>query len=344
MTMRITGSHGDHHGRLPRPRPGARPHSGRGGLDPDHRRPGQRSPGERPRGASRIHARNRHPRRRYRPGTSRGSRRGGTRGRRRRRARQQRQHPRPEPPAGVAGLPARRVRTGLPEQCGRTTRACSGAPQRTETTGAHYQRHERRRRRAVRRLGRIRVEQGRTGTALQHPRGRESRAARLPGRPRRHADPDAPGGFPRRRHQRPATPGRERSWVPRTLDGRPCRADATRPARWPRGWETPRTHRRRGPDCQAHSQKLWKAIDTFPDYPEAGSPLQFELPPELEAGEPPEARGLRRDEVRLMVSYLDDDSVIHSRFGDLPEFLEGRRHPRHQHQRHYERRSPRRAQ
>jgi S-adenosylmethionine:tRNA ribosyltransferase-isomerase len=64
-----------------------------------------------------------------------------------------------------------------------------------------------------------------------------------------------------------------------------------------------------------------ESLDTFPDYPEAGSPLHFELPQELEAGEPPEARGLRRDEVRLMVSYLDDDSVIHSRFGDLPEFL-----------------------
>ena len=64
-----------------------------------------------------------------------------------------------------------------------------------------------------------------------------------------------------------------------------------------------------------------ESLDTFPDYPEARSPLRFELPRELEAGEPPEARGLRRDEVRLMVSYLDNDSVIHSRFGDLPEFL-----------------------
>ncbi len=62
-------------------------------------------------------------------------------------------------------------------------------------------------------------------------------------------------------------------------------------------------------------------LDTFPDYPEATSPLHFELPEELEAGEPPEARGLRRDEVRLMVSHLDDDSVVHSKFGDLPEFL-----------------------
>ena len=62
--------------------------------------------------------------------------------------------------------------------------------------------------------------------------------------------------------------------------------------------------------------------DTFPDYPEAHIPLQFDLPSELEAGEPPEARGLRRDEVRLMVSHLGDDSIVHSSFTDLPEFLD----------------------
>src|SRR5206468_602411 len=54
--------------------------------------------------------------------------------------------------------------------------------------------------------------------------------------------------------------------------------------------------------------------------PERGS-LGFELPPELEAREPPEARGLARDEVRLMVSYRSDDRIIHSRFRDLPGFL-----------------------
>ena len=62
--------------------------------------------------------------------------------------------------------------------------------------------------------------------------------------------------------------------------------------------------------------------DVIPDYPEAHVPLHFDLPSELEAGEPPEARGLRRDEVRLMVSYLGDDRVVHSSFTDLPEFLE----------------------
>ncbi|QIN77406.1 S-adenosylmethionine:tRNA ribosyltransferase-isomerase [Rubrobacter marinus] len=51
------------------------------------------------------------------------------------------------------------------------------------------------------------------------------------------------------------------------------------------------------------------------------APLEFELPAVLEAGEPPEARGLSRDEVRLMVSHRDDDRVSHARFRDLPDLL-----------------------
>jgi S-adenosylmethionine:tRNA-ribosyltransferase-isomerase (queuine synthetase) len=54
---------------------------------------------------------------------------------------------------------------------------------------------------------------------------------------------------------------------------------------------------------------------------EIGAGLAFDLPRELEAGEPPEARGLPRDDVRLMVSYSADDRVLHARFTDLPEFL-----------------------
>jgi S-adenosylmethionine:tRNA ribosyltransferase-isomerase len=47
----------------------------------------------------------------------------------------------------------------------------------------------------------------------------------------------------------------------------------------------------------------------------------FELPSELEAHEPPEARGLRRDEVRLLVSNLEADSIEHARFRDLERWL-----------------------
>ena len=50
--------------------------------------------------------------------------------------------------------------------------------------------------------------------------------------------------------------------------------------------------------------------------------FDFELPAELEAGEPPEARGLTRDEVRLMVSYRSDNRIAHTTFRDLGSFLE----------------------
>ena len=51
------------------------------------------------------------------------------------------------------------------------------------------------------------------------------------------------------------------------------------------------------------------------------SALQFELPHRLEANEPPEARGLARDEVRLMVASKHDGRIAHARFKDLPAFL-----------------------
>ena len=51
------------------------------------------------------------------------------------------------------------------------------------------------------------------------------------------------------------------------------------------------------------------------------SALAFELPPGLEAHEPAEARGLRRDGVRLLVTDRSQQAVAHARFGDLPELL-----------------------
>jgi len=47
----------------------------------------------------------------------------------------------------------------------------------------------------------------------------------------------------------------------------------------------------------------------------------LELPPELEASEPPEARGLARDGVRLMVSYISTGRIVHARFRDLTDYL-----------------------
>jgi len=50
--------------------------------------------------------------------------------------------------------------------------------------------------------------------------------------------------------------------------------------------------------------------------------LSFVLPPELEASEPPEARGLTRDAVRMMVGRRAGLAIEHSTFALLPRYLE----------------------
>jgi S-adenosylmethionine:tRNA ribosyltransferase-isomerase len=52
------------------------------------------------------------------------------------------------------------------------------------------------------------------------------------------------------------------------------------------------------------------------------SAVRFRLPPELEATTPPEARGLRRDHVRLLVVDRATGAVAHHRFHELPRLLE----------------------
>lgn len=47
----------------------------------------------------------------------------------------------------------------------------------------------------------------------------------------------------------------------------------------------------------------------------------FELPRELEAREPAELRGDGRDDVRLLVTSRENDSVTHAHFRDFPAFL-----------------------
>jgi S-adenosylmethionine:tRNA ribosyltransferase-isomerase len=51
------------------------------------------------------------------------------------------------------------------------------------------------------------------------------------------------------------------------------------------------------------------------------TPFEFDLPPELEAHDPPEVRGRSRDDVRLMVAYRHDRSLVHAHFRDLARFL-----------------------
>ncbi|HEY8081276.1 MAG TPA: S-adenosylmethionine:tRNA ribosyltransferase-isomerase [Acidimicrobiales bacterium] len=50
--------------------------------------------------------------------------------------------------------------------------------------------------------------------------------------------------------------------------------------------------------------------------------LTFELPPSLEATVPPEARGLARDAVRLLVAHRESGELVHTTFRHLPQFLD----------------------
>ena len=52
------------------------------------------------------------------------------------------------------------------------------------------------------------------------------------------------------------------------------------------------------------------------------TPLDFILPPELEAHAPPEARGIARDHVRLLVSSCGGACIQHRQFWELPAVLQ----------------------
>ena len=63
------------------------------------------------------------------------------------------------------------------------------------------------------------------------------------------------------------------------------------------------------------------ALDTLLVPSATGRPT-FHLPPELEADSPPEARGMTRDAVRLLVAYRHDGSLVHTHFSELPRLLD----------------------
>jgi S-adenosylmethionine:tRNA ribosyltransferase-isomerase len=65
------------------------------------------------------------------------------------------------------------------------------------------------------------------------------------------------------------------------------------------------------------------AVTITPTADIAGSSgrLSFDLPPRLEAAEPPEARGLTRDAVRMLVAERSTGRLQHTTFGMLPTFL-----------------------
>ena len=147
--------------------------------------------------------------------------------------------------------------------------------------------------RGLRGLGRLRLGQGRAGPAVGGARRRGARPARLRAGPGRHAHRDAPAGLPR---ARTSPTGRS-----------PARS--------------------RCPHCGRCSSAARRAAATAPPTcccprarPGDGRSPPSVRPPVRSATEPPEARGLARDEVRLLVA--GPCRVEHATFRDLAGFLE----------------------
>ena len=105
--------------------------------------------------------------------------------------------------------------------------------------------------------------------------------------PGRHEHGDAPGGVPGRGHLRSPAARGQRARAAVAAGGRPAQRSLPR-----------RRHQGRHLSAQ-HA---------------------FELPERLEAHAPPEARGLARDDVRMLVAR-GDGRLVHARARDLPDFL-----------------------
>ncbi len=68
-------------------------------------------------------------------------------------------------------------------------------------------------------------------------------------------------------------------------------------------------------------EELIASVESIGTMAETERELDFHLPAALEATAPPEARGLARDGVRLMVSHHADDRIFHGIFSALPDHL-----------------------
>ena len=105
-------------------------------------------------------------------------------------------------------------------------------------------------------------------------------------------------------------PGRDLSWAAAAESGLADETDL------PAGPEpTARLHPAADPSAEADPA----AVPTPTAEPR--TTLDFVLPPEYEAHEPPEARGVARDGVALMVSRRATGEISHHAFADLPALL-----------------------
>ena len=163
--------------------------------------------------------------------------------------------------------------------------------------------------RSLRGMGRVRLLQG-----SPRPPERASLAVEEPSVLVWAVDP---GDMRTQMHQ-DAFPGED-------ISDRPAPVDVV--AR-PRGRSSRATSRAGGTGCRAGigRSRPGGGADVTTLVPTEGRALAglpaFELPPELEAGSPPEARGITRDAVRMLVRPRGDGTLVHSHFSELPRFLD----------------------
>ena len=157
--------------------------------------------------------------------------------------------------------------------------------------GARHLHHVRRRRRAVRGLGRLRVVEGGARAVDEGACRRTAGAARLRGRPRRHAHADAPGRVPRRGHHRSAS----------------ARGRAS-----PGCWRSSRAITRAA--ATSAGARARKRVDGSGVMSAIAAPDAFDVPDDLVADSPAEARGLAHDEVRLLVASKATGRLVDTTF------------------------------
>ena len=176
----------------------------------------------------------------------------------------------PSPQPRARRLPARRARARLRGQRARAARAGPARAPAPAPRRADRQRHLRRRRRGLRGLGRLRLVEGRARPAHRRARRRAARACA--------STPSTPATCARSMHQE-AFPGEDISDRPppeESVPGLLALIEGELPS---------------GATARASSSERPR---------ERRSPSS--CPPRLEAHEPPEARGLARDDVRLLVA------------------------------------------
>ena len=193
----------------------------------------------------------------------------------------------------------------------------SAALLRRRREAADPERHLGRVGRALPGLGRLRIEQGRPRPGERRARGRAASLAGMGGGSGRPAYPDAPKGLPRRGHLRPAGTGVGRTGAP---GPHRVRAVLCPPAGGGPGGGRERTMSAAAIADAAARLPTGGPVEKWPadrSDPHAGAPFDlrhFRLPPELEAAAPPEARGTRRDEVRLLVARRQERRPLASSF------------------------------